>query len=383
MMEESATCVICNATLTPLERREGPVCLQASCRWSYRAIPRDQRCRTCGRPLAAKDRAAGVCGVARCQHAAYAGQVREARERWERERSLCCICSAPLSPLDLHGEPVCGRQECRWAYQALPRQHICPVCGRPLSLNDRPAGVCGVPPCQHALQARQAREARERRDNAAHELYQLGIEHSLVPEPETYPITHLPSSRRKRTRLPKWRQREFQRHLQELIAEVVAAGWDTPASAPAAQGVPAVPASPELDAVSGRACAGCQGHCCLTGGTHAYMTPATIRRYHEANPAKSPAEVEADYLARLRPLTYKLSCVFHGRQGCHLPREMRADLCNQWFCSELRGFRAGAPADKPVRAFMIWPEEDAGFSAAFVDATRTRPVHKKTRRKKG
>lgn len=401
MIEESATCVICSATLSPLERREGPVCRRQSCQWTYQAIPKQQLCRVCGRPLAMQDRAAGVCGTARCQHAAYAEDLRRTRERWEMERTTCCICHAPLSPLELGEGPVCRKQACRWSYQTVPKEHICRVCGRPLAIKDRAAGFCGVPSCQHAARAEEARQEREQRDQAARELHQRGAARSAIPEPETYPITHFPSLRRKRTRLPKKRQQAFRRHLKELIADVVAAGWDKtsdaasnadrtvrtdstvlviPVSTTPTAEPPAGPAS-ELDVVSGKACTGCQGFCCLTGGTHAWLTPATIRRYHAANPGSSPAEVLDAYMALVGTRTYEGSCVYHGQRGCLLPREMRSDMCNTWFCADLRVFRAGVPPDKPVRALMVWPEGQGEFSAAFVDGGQTRPVPRKSRRK--
>lgn len=381
MIEESATCVICSATLSPLERREGPVCQQASCRWSYRAIPRDQLCRMCGRPLAPKDRASGVCSVGRCQHAEHEVKVQMVK-RWERERTLCCICQAPLSTLDLNHGPVCSRPACRWAYQALPAEQVCRVCRRPLAPQDRAAGVCGVPQCRHTEAAERSRRLRERRDAATLELYQIGKTRALVPEPHLYQIAHMPSLRRERKRLPKWRERDFRRYVEELIGEVVASGWDRVPAEPAAATSPGVEASSELDVVSGKACAGCQGECCLTGGTKAWLTVATIKRYHAANPEKSPEEVLADYMARLGPPTYVGSCVYHGRNGCLLPREMRADMCNQWFCAELRVFRGAVPADKPVRAFMVWPEDDGTYTAAFVDGKQSKRVPRKRKKAK-
>jgi hypothetical protein len=374
MLPAPTTCCICNEPVAFLDLGTEPVCRRQACRWAYRALPAQDVCRACRRPLAIRDRAAGVCAVPRCQHVDYTEQQRQARERHERERTTCCICHTPLTPLEFREGPVCRSQACRWTYQELPKEHLCRVCRRPLAMQDRAAGVCAVPQCQDAEDAEQARRVRERRDRAARELYQRGTARPTVPEPETYPITHLPSLRRKTTRLPKWRQREFHRHLEQLIAGVVATGWEDPPVPPTSPNDPATGARAELDAVSGRACAGCQGHCCLSGGTHAHLTERTIWRYHAAHPTKSPAEVLEAYLARIGPRTYEGSCVYHGRHGCRLPRDMRADLCNQWFCAELREFRADAPADRPVQAFMVWPETEGRFSAAFVDATRTRRV---------
>src|SRR5206468_7485578 len=86
------------------------------------------------------------------------------------------------------------------------------------------------------------------------------------------------------------------------------------------------------------ACARCQGHCCGKGGLHAfaYLSVDTLRRFMDDNPTLHPDEVLAAYLDHIGRATYQDSCVFHGPQGCTLSREMRADICNTFFCPGLK-----------------------------------------------
>src|SRR5262249_14417493 len=111
--------------------------------------------------------------------------------------------------------------------------------------------------------------------------------------------------------------------------------------------------APEVQAVLSRACAQCKGFCCRDGGNFAYLTVDTIRRYMEAHPGVRPREVLAAYLAHLGNKTFRGSCVYHGPDGCTLPRSMRGDTCNDFFCDGLRGFRHNLPGTGPARGFFV------------------------------
>lgn len=295
------------------------------------------------------------------------------------EDRTCCLCHAALSPLDGRESPVCGRQECRWAYRVIPRAHTCRVCRRPLTVADRAAGVCPTPRCRHTDHDRRAMDARERMAAADRALHFAGARRSAIPDPETYPITRLPAFRGKTSPLPKRRRQAFRSFLEQLLRECETAGWELPSpeTAPVSE-LPAA-SSAARETVSGKACGGCRGYCCVAGGDHAWLTARTIRRYRREHPAAGPGEILAAYLALLGPRTYKGSCVYHGSNGCRLPREMRSDTCNRYFCPELRVFRARVPPAGPVRAFFVWPEPGDGLSGAFVDATTIRRVTNRER----
>jgi hypothetical protein len=70
----------------------------------------------------------------------------------------------------------------------------------------------------------------------------------------------------------------------------------------------------------------------------------------------------AAYVARVPAATVPGSCVFHGADGCGLPREMRSDTCNRYLCDGLVELRAElgrrAAAGAPARAAYVAVVED-------------------------
>ncbi|MFK7768744.1 MAG: hypothetical protein AB8B55_16100 [Mariniblastus sp.] len=91
-----------------------------------------------------------------------------------------------------------------------------------------------------------------------------------------------------------------------------------------------------LHIVSDELCGICKGGCCANGQEHAYITASTIRRFMNENPSLDAAEVLDSYVGKLEKETAEESCINQTKTGCGLPREMRSDSCNAYFCQELR-----------------------------------------------
>lgn len=85
----------------------------------------------------------------------------------------------------------------------------------------------------------------------------------------------------------------------------------------------------------GSCCATCGGWCCLQGAGHAFIEENTIHRYRYHHPDATPEVIFEDYFSRIGDEAYQESCVYHGPQGCRLPRELRAAMCNQFRCRGL------------------------------------------------
>jgi hypothetical protein len=98
-------------------------------------------------------------------------------------------------------------------------------------------------------------------------------------------------------------------------------------------------------------CATCQGFCCKGGGEHAYIDERTMARVRRDRPDLDARGVIRLYLAALAPGAYQGSCLFHGPAGCTLPRPLRAELCNSYYCNGLRDFlRRG---DEPKQVMVV------------------------------
>lgn len=248
----------------------------------------------------------------------------------------------------------------------------CRICREPLAFAEQRAGICGRVPCQHEAYRQKSSEERERRDQATAVLYQIGVSRRLVDQPESYRVTHLPSQHRPLGQASEARRAAFLAHLDRLIAQCESEGWG--ASGVTRTEPPPDPTTEVLDAVSVQGCIGCRGHCCQTGSTHAWVAPETIRRLQLENPGITPDAIRSMYRASLGGQTFFESCVFHGAQGCLLPRDIRSDKCNTHWCGDQQEFRRHALADPAPRAFMVWQGPSGDLEASFVDSTRVQPV---------
>ena len=54
-----------------------------------------------------------------------------------------------------------------------------------------------------------------------------------------------------------------------------------------------------------------------------------------------------DYLSRIPDVAHQDSCIFHGADGCALPRELRSDVCNNFECNGLLSIRETVLEEKP------------------------------------
>jgi Fe-S-cluster containining protein len=92
----------------------------------------------------------------------------------------------------------------------------------------------------------------------------------------------------------------------------------------------------ESDEINDRACGACRGLCCSRGGDHAFITQATILRYGLQHPGSERQDIIDDYVSFLGDEISEGGCVFQGSKGCTLPRVMRSNVCNTYFCSGLK-----------------------------------------------
>jgi hypothetical protein len=114
----------------------------------------------------------------------------------------------------------------------------------------------------------------------------------------------------------------------------------------------ASPVRPEPEGFAGEvartACRLCKGWCCKGGEEHAYLDERAMARVRRARPELDARAVLRLYSERVPPAGYRESCVFHGPEGCTLPRELRSDVCNSYFCSGLGHFVTGREAAASV-----------------------------------
>ncbi len=98
-----------------------------------------------------------------------------------------------------------------------------------------------------------------------------------------------------------------------------------PATTHSAQPAP----SAELSAL----CAMCRGKCCNKGTqNNAYLKVQTLAGIMQRRIGIGADEIVDHYLSFLPENHVEGSCLFHGAEGCALPREDRSDTCNAFLC---------------------------------------------------
>ncbi len=235
------------------------------------------------------------------------------------------------------------------------RARLCRFCGQPLSALESLRGDhCGRLDCHRA--AVDAAGAAERAADLARRR-RAALRAGAPPAAARAAVIWLQPHETRMAALPAAVRAAHLRHLQALVQSPPADDDDLPAADPA----------PDMP-VTARVCGFCAGRCCQLGGhRHAFLRRQQLLRWVAARPGTTLAEAAADYAQRLPRRHVAGSCVYHGPQGCVLPREMRADICNTYLCEPLKAAQQRAreaPADGSVLAMAC----AAGvLRAAWVD----------------
>jgi len=238
----------------------------------------------------------------------------------------------------------------------------CPHCGTPLTpLQQRQDRHCGAAPCRHRAAQARWRELAATAGQAALEAatpLRPGRPPALllwlrVGETELVPVSDA-------------RREAHRAHLQSLL--------DAPPDDTVQPLAPAAPAS-TLGPQEWRLCAQCRGRCCTQGGpTHAFMTLPQLLRWQQAHPGSSLQDAMDSYLQRLPARHVRHACVYQGAEGCVLPREDRADICNSYACDPLLQVQAELKDDAQAAFVAVTLDGDAVLRRGLIEADGTRDL---------
>lgn len=109
----------------------------------------------------------------------------------------------------------------------------------------------------------------------------------------------------------------------------------------------------KLRSLSDKLCTLCQGGCCSEGGNHSFIRTITIRRYMDLNPALTQSEIFDSYTTFLNEKTIDGSCINHAEKGCTLPRTLRSDVCNGFYCDSLKSYQAHPSSGEVMSVLAI------------------------------
>lgn len=221
----------------------------------------------------------------------------------------------------------------------------CSVCGAAIGVHEVAGGVCRTLKCMTVLALRARERARERRAAAlaaaAATLDALGEE---IARGLPVCVGAVPAFERRVVPADPERLSAFRALLAKAL--VAASEMDAPRSASAEPST-----GPGIRAALEAGCRVCEGLCCETGGNHAYLTAEELAGKLARDPSLTAEALYVAYVAHLPERSYEGSCVFHGAEGCALPRPMRADICNSYRC---RGLAELAAALEEAAAPRAW-----------------------------
>ena len=261
----------------------------------------------------------------------------------------CIVCGTAIRSLAAGADAVCESVHCRMLMTR--RANISPDAFRFL---------IEVRRRQRREQSRRAEAERLRlaersaREALEHESIRDAVNREERLHASSYPLLVLPSGPEGLEQLSQQRRQRYREHLDAIIAEAVSGGADDAATS-RDKSIADDPAAP----LAAQLCTLCRGGCCSIGGDKAFLTAATIRRFMRLHPELQPDRVSDEYLDRLGVRTIGGSCINHTDTGCSLPREMRSDTCNDYFCRAMRGWQARCESgERPHGAFVIQRRAD-------------------------
>lgn len=256
---------------------------------------------------------------------------------------VCMICGEDVRfgmPVVAGTDVVCESPDCRVIMSR--RAHVGPHAFRFL-----------IERCRSQRRDRERLVERNAREALENESIRAAVYRQERLPASEYPLVVLPAASHRLEEPSPDRRQRYQEHLASIIAEAVAGNDDdaAPAQATVIPGDP-VPLAEQF-------CAQCRGGCCSMGRERAYLNAGTIRRLMRLRPELSPDQISAEYLDHVSERTVAGSCINHTSTGCGLPREMRSDTCNAFYCKELRTWQARfASGESPLGALVIHRGQD-------------------------
>lgn len=285
-----------------------------------------------------------------------------------------------------------------WAPSSGNNVVTCSVCGEPLPFVDtlaqktQASKVCRNLDCRHLLQqetvlppalfkaqreylrqrtmdrrAREtARQEHQARIQLAEDTENQAIANTYLTRqsaPDRIGVVLLPSGLSQTEAQTEARRARYRAHLQSVIAAAQDAKnltdlprdqhYDAPDKRRRTESMLA--RHPRLAQLCDHLCTQCRGGCCAQGADHAYISAVSIRRQLDADPDLTAHELLNAYLTRLPPASIAGACINQTSTGCALPRELRSDICNGYFCAELKDLQqAWDTQDKqPERLLVI------------------------------
>jgi len=124
---------------------------------------------------------------------------------------------------------------------------------------------------------------------------------------------------------------------------------------------------------SGHLCSHCGGRCCQHGAAwHAFIDITVLRQWTDDHPGRTLDNAVEAYVDALPTAHVHGACLYQTAQGCALPRERRAWICNGYACAALQQVQAEACRDPRVSVVALTMHQARVTQAAVVGADGAR-----------
>jgi len=258
----------------------------------------------------------------------------------------------------------------RPAYGALGDRQ-CPVCSAPIDWRSpRLTKTCGRWKCRAAHRTEEMRRHKEERHQ---QYYSRCLERATAlrdtiatayttDDPVAYAVIITAANKHRLVPLPRSRRYRFTRRLMDLVDQAL---QNPPETLLLNQSADEFPASALPILV--KACANCLGHCCLRGGTRAYLDVSTIHRYKARHPEADFRQIIEAYCRLLPAAVYEDSCIFHSSAGCTLPGDMRSNTCLNTVCGGLVEIRSRITLDNQTKFFLAASDKQGVVRSQFTE----------------
>ena len=191
-------------------------------------------------------------------------------------------------------------------------------------------------------------------------------------ERDTYRMAVLPHNRARPRKLSLERRAKFESNLRRNIekARTRLADGEEPTPVTKLYSADDGRSDAEREAerrLLGAGCAMCRGHCCTAGADHAFNDSDTMMRYLQRFPDHDDETIVYRYLSHIAARTLSPGCIYQHEHGCTLPRDLRADICNRFYCSDINAVRNHYFAGDPVRAYFLQQDSGRLIGGKFVN----------------
>jgi len=237
----------------------------------------------------------------------------------------------------------------------------CRHCAAALAPQQRNGGHCGAAGCRHRESLAQGSRLAQRLGEPALQAAQPKLQGRRAT------LLWLREAETKLVPVSKSARAAHRAHLMALVNEQPA----DDAAQPLAEASPSTARGEQ----EGRLCGQCRGYCCAHGGqTHAFITRPQLLRWQLRESGRTLQGAVDWYMAQVPQRHTRRACIYQGPQGCVLPREDRADICNSYACDSLVQMHEELLDDREAAFVAVTPSGGALVRRALIDASATQPL---------